>query len=615
MKHFNLTKDRSNAAVMPGQAEKQIIRRMDISFALYLLFFIINVITGLFMNCITVEDEFLPATAAAVMLGKNWSGVMPQFSSLGQLVQGILYLPAMLLFNNPVLQYKFYMIISAAVYALVAPCAYTMTSRLGITEIWQRVIISSVCTLSPVVISGSHFLSAQPMCIVIVWIVALILLKSDTAEDKKSGRRFFSATTAGVLCAVAYFINRAMILLPFIITGYCIYIYFVHKRRPLFLAVFVISFAVLFTADMLLSKLLTDIPFIAFDGGVMASFGNAFSLAAENPGLFFSHLGGRVYTFIVSSWGMTTGAIAFMTVAAASYCRRKSKNYEQFYGENYALNSIFFLLTTLLIPVGALLSVADEIKGQESFLASDDTAMIITPLIFMFLVYIFRYGITYVRLMAVIATTGLLSFASIMLCKASVITLDSLNTVEAAGISPLKLDFLSSAPFDSDGMVYPVFFIFTAYAALIPVVCCAKNHAKYITAFACAGLLTFSAVYTYGDTVFVHAAKSVKNSESIDSISSYITKEGAEPPLITVCGENRNLAMGIQYFNQDREVIYTEDKNSLPDNCYLITENDIVPYGYCVLIGRTDGINIYAYGSDTIMWNEDTHDNITQTAR
>ncbi len=603
MKHINLIKN-SKTANRTVQEEKQINKRIGISFALYLFFFGINVMTGIFMNCITLDEEFLPATAAAAILGKDWSAVMPQFSSVGQLANGILYLPAMLLFPNPVVQYKFYMIISSAVYALVAPCSYILATRLGITEIWQRIVTASVCTLAPVIISGSHFIATDSLCAVIVWLLAMIILKDDTAEDKKSARRFLLATVAGILCAMAYFINPAMIILPFIITGFCIFLYFSHKRRPLFLAVFIIAFAVLFAADLFLSKLISEFTDISFGGGIISLTAASFSTLVSRPSEFFAMLGGKIYTFTVSSWGLASGAVAFMLIGATSYYRRKRKNKEQFYSENYALCSIFFLLTLLIIPVSALFSLGGDVGGQESYLSASGLSAIITAFIFMFFIYIFRYGITYVRLMSVIAVTGILSFTGIMLCEGCVTALDSFDSVTAAGISPLKLDFLANTPFDSDSMVYPVFFIFTALAALIPVVCCAKKYAHRITAFVCTGLILFSAIYTYIDTVFVYSAKGSETAVALEDISGYVAKTGENAPVIAVCGKNDNLAKGIQYFNQGNEVIYTDNKQNIPESCYLIMQGNDTPYGYCVLIGRTDDINIYAYGKQTVLWNE-----------
>ena len=75
-------------------------------------------------------------------------------------------------------------------------------------------------------------------------------------------------------------------------------------------------------------------------------------------------------------------------------------------------------------------------------------------------------------------------------------------------------------------------------------------------------------------------------------------------PVIAVYGEDKQLAMNMQYFNQDSEVVHINDISYLPDSCYLVTDLDVKPQGYAVLVGRVMDISVYAYGEQTVLYHQ-----------
>ena len=173
------------ASVKDEDFIEQPTNKKSISLLIWLSFFLIYSVLGLFMKTITIGEEFVPAASAAALLGKDWFSIMPSIDSVGQLLQGIFYLPSMLLFSDPLAQYGSYMVISASIYSLIPVIAYKMTLRFGVNKTWHRVVASAVCGLFPTILGGSRFLVAEPFTAVIGWMLFMIVVDSGKIDKKK----------------------------------------------------------------------------------------------------------------------------------------------------------------------------------------------------------------------------------------------------------------------------------------------------------------------------------------------------------------------------------------------------------------------------------------------
>lgn len=175
------------------------------SLLVFLVFFILGSTLGMFMQTASLEEEFTGAAAAAAFLGRDWTGVMSPVGSISGFLRGIPYLPTMLC-PDPVFQYKLFMLINSAAYALIPLSAFRLTDKLGVTKLWQRLLVTALCGIFPSVLIYSHYLLSEPLSTVFVWLLLLVIFRSEKENGKKAGA-FFASVTAGLLTACAYFLS------------------------------------------------------------------------------------------------------------------------------------------------------------------------------------------------------------------------------------------------------------------------------------------------------------------------------------------------------------------------------------------------------------------------
>lgn len=593
------------ASVKDEDFTEQPTNKKSIALIIWLSFFLVYSVMGLFMKTITISEEFAPAASAAALLGKDWFAVMPSLDSIGQLLQGIFYLPSMLIFSDPVAQYGSYMIVSVAIYSLIPLMAYKMTLRFGVNKTWHRIFAASVCGLFPAILGGSRFLVTEPFTAVIGWMLFAILI--DNGKDKKK-KILLSSVGAGVLCAFAYLINVTYISLFAALLIYIIYLHFSGKTKPIGIFAFCSSFFAIIVIDYLFTMLFAKGSHIVSGTNVIDRIVMAFEKLCATPADFFALLGGRAYYLTVSSFGLAVAALAIIFIITVSYIRKKRRKFDQFYSESIFL---FGVLLSLMVVISLLfdsfLSISNEITAQENLFSAVPVYPVITGLVFLFFIYVMRYGVTYIRLMGMISFIGIVSFSSMVICGDTMEKLSQFTTAQSQGIVPLKPGFDTTAALNGDTMIYPVLFIFTAFAALVPIVCCAKEYAHRITTFVAAGLILYSAVFTAVDTSFIHSAKADENIAATTAIGGFIEHNNdGETPVIAVYGEEKQLTMNMQYFNQNNEVVHVDNISFLPESCYLVTDSDIKPQGYAVLIGRVADVSVYAYGEQTVLYHEAT---------
>ncbi len=592
------------ASVKDEDFAQQPTSKKSIALIIWLSFFLIYSAMGLFTRTVTISEEFAPAASAAALLGKDWFAVMPSLDSIGQLLQGIFYLPSMLIFSDPVAQYGSYMIISAAVYSLIPLMAFILTLRFGVNKTWHRVVAASVCGLFPAVLGGSRFLVTEPFTAVIGW--ALFLIFTDSGKDKKKKKILLSSVGAGALCALAYLINTTYVSLFAALLIYVIYLHFSVKTKPVSIFAFSGSFLGITVIDYLFTVFFAKDSHILSGTNIIDKAVSAFENLCAAPQDFFALLGGRAYYLTVASFGLAVAALAIIFIVTISYIRKKKRKTDQFYSENIFLFGILlFIMVIISVLFDGFLSMSKEITAQEELFSAVPVYPFITGLVFLFFIYVMRYGVTYVRLMAMISLIGIVSFSAMLICGDMMKSLTQFTAAQSQGIAPLKPGFSTTAAINGDTMIYPVLFIFTAFAALVPIVCCAKEYAHRITTFVTAGLILYSAVFTAIDTSLVYSRKAEENILSSATIGEFIKHtDNGEMPVIAVYGEEKHLAMNMQYFNQGSEVVHVKDISSIPESCYLITDSDVNPGGYAVLIGRVADISVYAYGEQTVLYHE-----------
>ena len=285
----------------------------------------------MFMQTASLEEEFTGAAAAAAFLGRDWTGVMSPVGSISGFLRGIPYLPTMLC-PDPVFQYKLFMLINSAAYALIPLSAFRLTDKLGVTKLWQRLLVTALCGIFPSVLIYSHYLLSEPLSTVFVWLLLLIIFRGEKGNGKKSRcilcfghcRRSYRlclfpvASCAGVFLAVCL---------------YCLYAKLAGVRKSIYFSTYAITFILLFAADIILTWLTKDL--YAYSGGIVQSVAGSLQALSENSAALLTLIGGRLYYFIISSWGLGGAGVTFAVIALVSFIRCKRRKEEQYYDDRF----------------------------------------------------------------------------------------------------------------------------------------------------------------------------------------------------------------------------------------------------------------------------------------
>lgn len=580
-----------------------------ISLLIFIVFFAVNAVISLFMSSMTMESEFSGPASAAGFLGRDWFDIMPSVSSVfSGLIQGILYLPSMLICSEPLMQYKLFLIMNSALFALIPLAAFRITAKAGIEKMRQRIVACAVCGIYPGVILYSHFIAGEALSAVFVWLLILILFSNVTENSKKKTGRFFLSILAGLTAAGAFFMSMSCISVFFTVCIFLIYLRFVHKKRPLYISVFAVTFIILAAADMVLTLSAENAEIFSFNGPFHETVISCIAAIAEEPQQLWLLICGRLYYFITSSWGLGITAIVFMIFASLSYYRARRKNTEQKYSEEFVTGSIFCtVLAVLTVPADAFLSAGSKLTSISGVISSEPVFAAVIPLVFLVFIFLFKYGISYIQLMAAISAVGFAAFPSLMAVSRFISTSNlPVSALQSGELAALRIGSAADAPLTGETIMYPICLIFTAFAIIIPVVCCTKKHTAKITAYICAGLMTYSAVFTCAVPLLSFAGQGGEYFSAAAVINNCIeaysqSKSENEPTVIAVYNADKMLAMELQYSRQSSRVEYVDSLNDIPESCFVISKGTAYSGGLCVLIGRTDNINIYAIGGNAVI--------------
>lgn len=251
---------------------------------------------------------------------------------------------------DPVLQYKLFMLINSAAYALIPLAAFRLSDRLGVEKLWQRLIITALCGIFPV---GAHLFalsSFRTACLpVFVMLLLLVIFRREKEGGKKAGL-FFASVISGLLTAGAYFLSPACIGIFIAVCLFCLYTKLTGGRKSVYFSVYAVTFILLFAADIVLTYLAMGM--YDFSGGIVQSVQSSLGALADGCASLLTLIGGRLYYFIISTWGIGGAALTFVVIALVSFIRSKRKNEEQYYDGSFVSMAccVLLCLSSLCLP-------------------------------------------------------------------------------------------------------------------------------------------------------------------------------------------------------------------------------------------------------------------------
>lgn len=212
-----------------NSSQKKPVSDTRIALLLFFTTFVIVAVMGLLLNVAIVLDETGVVANAAYVAGENWHNwVRATGGYFYKYGSALLYIPVLLIFNNPFIIYKLIMVINAVLLAIVPVCAFKILRKhLMIADQKLCAIVSFATGIVPSSVLYSLNCKADVALISITWVVLLLILES-TTEQK--GKRSF--------------------IYSMLVAAVSVYMYMCHTRGIVFvIAAFMTMFTIRFLVN------------------------------------------------------------------------------------------------------------------------------------------------------------------------------------------------------------------------------------------------------------------------------------------------------------------------------------------------------------------------------
>ncbi len=575
-----------------------------VMFILYALAFVMNAIPAVFAEMFSVyPDEINVAGVAALYSGRDWSGLLSRTGGVSGYVQALFYTPLFWVLKNPYVLYKAMLIVNALLVSFIPLIVYHLAGKFGVMRVRRKLLIAFCCGMYVSYITNSKFIWNEPLTCLLGWLLVLSLF---SAWDKSShGSRALASVLVGFLCALSYASNKRLISLVAAVVLTVIFARFVLKEKILNLPIFTLSIAVSFLAEHF-TRISVD---SALNGGVPLDSEISMDAAGRFFGVFFSH----IYAFMTSTIGMGSLAAAIFAVMLFTYLcegiksRPKAledgtKVYEAVkhkYSTRLTVFALFqFLAAGCTSIISAFFTFGTGRYSQEADMFGRYTDNIAPFAVFLVLVYIFTYGVDLVKLFI---GAGIYGYACICFAVAGYPFAQLSNQFIHLPIFGLFPSIFGKETVESaSGMSYIVMssLVFTLYALVIVFISCTRRHRTALVTGALFGVLMAGTLYAgffYVPSVF---RKSSEELAVCKNVTRLLYNDVQSPPIVTY-GIDEEFAAALQFLMLETRVSVLDSGGKVPDACLLVADSNAdVPFegGTYDVIGRTDGVVVYAYG-------------------
>lgn len=197
-------------------------------------------------------DEIGVASVAAFYSGRDWSALMGQVYYYYGYVQAIFYAPLFLFFSNSYALYKACLIMNGVLMSFIPVIAYHVSTKLGVSRVWQKITVAFCCGAYITYIAHSKFMWNEAICSLLPWVLMWVMFMS--MDCQKDALRVLWSAAAGVLCAVCYGAHSRLlaVVIAFVMTVLIARIFM--NRRIFTLPVFFPALALGFVGEHFCKK-------------------------------------------------------------------------------------------------------------------------------------------------------------------------------------------------------------------------------------------------------------------------------------------------------------------------------------------------------------------------
>lgn len=594
------------------------------------MFFILNIIGGLGMSFPAVDPNELSVIAVAdLFAGRSWAGVMVSVDYYYGFLQGLIYTPVILIFEDPSVQYSAMLGINAMLISTVPLIAYYLAYRMRTGKIWKCIITAFAAGGYCCYFAHTKFAWTETVSIVLPWFIIRLVFSCADCRSKTS--RFFMSLLTGFVCGIslAAHIRLSAVVLAVIAALVLERILFGKKLVNPF--AFFIALIPAIAGVLAVSTVIQRVLWCAEDPALLKNtlfdFMNTFAENFSGDGLkrMTETLCAQLYYYAATTWGL--GAVSFCLFAAVISACIKHKHRKE--PQTYELElSVFAFFSVLSVLFTIVFSTMYRFSS-DGYGVYQDTMMFgrfidgIVPFALVFvLIMLFTHSISMNKILGAAAVLGVIYIAFIGTAVPVILRSESTRIAPVLGLYPLRVGAASRELLNFDSLLLTMSMTFCVMGVLLVVISCTKKYRSIIISALMTMITVYSLVFISVVYLPICRTESVEKNRSVSELSSHVYNQNGAPA-VTAYNISRHDALMLQFLNRNITVKVTFDIEAVPENSFLVVnkgedvsalENSRTPF---LLVAECGELRLYAYGerASAYMVSQDIGEEELQTEK
>lgn len=582
-------------------------RNKIIMLTIYVLFAAFNTVFALLQSYPGIDpNEICVAASGAFFGGKNWSGILGGVSYYYDFFQGMLYSPIMLIFDDPVSQYRAMIIFNGLLVSVIPLIIYGIGLRFRINKAWK--LICAACAGGGYCCYFAHtkFIWTEAITIVMPWLLIWFVFITNEQTTLYS-KHFFSIVTAfvGALSISANIRLSGIVLAAFLTV---IFVRLCYGKKLLYLKSFIPALLLFIMLGQFVTynvqsqlwqrsayELHNTLEYFALNCVDGIAENGAFSIVQAFIG--------QLYYLVTASWSIAAFAVCVFCAVIYNCVSKKRSAIPQTYSvETTAFTVFTFLSVMFMLIIGVFFKACGSGFGdtQDSVVFGRFLDAVIPFTIVLVMLFLFTTSINLRKgLFSVIIL--LITFLLFFLVDVPLISgSTSLAISPTLGLYALRIGTSSSEILTMDNLTLTASVSLCVTVLIIVIINCSKKMRSLLITVLIMLTSAYSLVFVSAVYLPMCAAETLSKNRAVTEISEFVYNQ-REAPDVTVVGCSRNTSMVLQFLNQDTTIIPVSSSAGIRENTFVLApaeleikpENDKTIFS---LIASTEEYALYAYG-------------------
>lgn len=576
---------------------------------LFIFFFMLHLLGGIGMEYPAVDPNELSVIAVSdFFANRSWTGVMVSVDYFYGFLQGLVYVPAVLFFNDPNIQYKAMIVINSLLISFVPLIAYYIAYRMRTGKIWKCLITAFAAGGFCCYFAHTKFAWTETVSIVLPWVIIWLVFR--TSECRNKGTRFVMSLITGFTCGISLGAHTRLIAVIAALVLALVLERIFFGKKVLNLPAFFIAFAAATVIVLQVSLWLQRELWCAEDPALLKNtIAGLITTINENVGndgieRFIQTLCAQFYYYTVTTWGL--GAISFCLFAAImSACiRHKAKKEPQTYETDVSVFAFFSVFTVIFTIIFSTFYRFPS----DGYNVYQDTMMFgrfidgVVPFALVFvLIMLFTHSISVNKILGAAVVLGIIYTSFIVTAVPVILECNSTRISPVIGMYPLRIGAASRELLNFDSLFLTMSMTFCVMGILLVVISCTKKYRSIIISTLMTAITVYSLIFISAVYLPICHKESVDNNKSVVELSKSVYDQ-AGAPAVTAYNISRHDALMLQFLNRNITVKVTYDIESVPENSFLVVrksedvsalERSRTPF---LLVAESGELRLYAYG-------------------